>query len=349
MRPVLTFLAILFAGVGPIVAQARVVQSPAGRGLALVETGAGHWIEDPGGAATSVEIPQGTLVSAFHELADGWIVVGHRWADGGNEIVLLRSKGDQIERVEPPARVPDALRTAPVPLIDNGRLAGLAWLEGDGGEKNAVMASRWTGSSWEVAETVSPMTGEAQLALSATVLDDGSSLLVWAAVSGADDEIFWSRPEGGHWRAPARVHPDNDVPDVSPKVVTVAGDALIAWSQYDGKDYRLRVARFADGSWIDTGFVGEEGSLFPTPFPTPGGIGFLYQTATPRSWSLLEIGAEGVTRRRAAMSRRAGETRPLVFVDESETVYLRSVSASAAEATTSDQASWHRLDWTRQP
>ena len=352
MRSILTGFGIVLAVAAPIAAQGTLIQSPEGRGLALVVTNEGVRIEDPAGSAssaTSIEVPQGTLLSDFHELADGWIAAGHRWTDGGSELVLLRQTGQQIERVEPPARAGDAFRIAPVPLIEKGRLSGLAWLEGDSGEKNAVMASRWTGSDWEAIGTVSPMTGEAQLALSGAVLDDGSHLLVWAAVDGGDDEVFWSRLQAGEWSAPARIHPDNDVPDVVPKVVAVAGGALVAWSQYDGKDYRLRVARFAAGSWTDTGILSEEGSLYPTLFPTTRGAGFLYQTASPPSWSLIEVEADGRLRHRTAMSRRGGERKPLVSTNEADSVRLRFVAESTVDKPTPESISWHQLDWIEQP
>ncbi|MCP4202646.1 MAG: hypothetical protein GY769_12010 [bacterium] len=349
MRSILIGLAALLTAAGPMAAQHRVIQSPEGRGLTLVETLEGYRIEEPAGPTTAVEVSQGTTLSAFHELPGGWIAAGHRWTDAGYQLVLLRQTGGEVERLEPPAKTMEAFRMAPALLLEKGELTGLAWLEGDGGERNAVMASRWTGVSWEPVETVSPMTGEAQLALSGAVLGDGSHLLVWAAVDAGDDEVFWSRHQNGGWSSPAKLHPENTVPDIMPRVVAVPGGALVAWSQYDGKDYRLHLARFADGSWIDAGIPSEEGAIHPTLFPTARGAGFLYQTATPRSWALIEIDADGRLRRRAAMSRSPGEARPLVLSDEETSVQLRFVTEVPANEVVSDELPWRRIDWIEQP
>jgi len=358
MHSILKGFAMLIACAGPVMAQGKAIQSPTGRGLAWIETLEGAGVQDPSGSFAAVEIPAGTIVSAFQEFEDGWLAAGQRWTESGSDLVLLRHRAGVIELIEPPAKDSDAFRTAPVPLVErdgqlaSAELAGLAWLEGDGGENNAVMASRWTGDSFEPARVVSPWAGEAQLALSGTVLEKGLALLVWAAVDAGDDDIYWSqanltRSDG--WSPPAKLHPDNEVPDLTPQLAAVPGGALVAWSHFDGTLYRLRVARFAGGEWSDTGITSEETASRPTPFPTAGGsAGFFYQTAAP-TWVLIEIDASGRLLRRAVEDRVPGETRPLVTSDETGSLGIRFVDRPAPHQEKSGGRAWHRIDWIELP
>lgn len=340
----ISFAALVTASL-PIAAQTRVIQSPEGAGSALVETVEGYDIVDLEGARTTVDVPNGASLSAFHELFDGWIAAGTIWTDAGSELVLLRHTDGVTERLEPPRLDAAAFRIAPTPLIERGELWGVAWLEGDGGENNAVMAARWTGSAWEPFRLVSPWIGEAQLSLRGAVLDDGSALLVWAAVEAGDDEILWSHSTGEGWSPPAKLHPDNSVPDITPAVAPVAGGAIAAWSRFDGKSYRLQVARFDNGSWTETGASSEAGAFQPTPFPTAGGAGFLFQTAAPRAWSLVEVDESGRLTRRASTDRLPEQERPQVSSDGTTSLELRFVSEAEAGGAESGPPAWRRTDW----
>ena len=313
MRSVLSGFLACIALAGPLSAQghAGAIQSSVGAGLAVMEEEAGYRVERPDGSFEPLEVPARTRLSAFVELDDGWLAAGDRWTEDGRELVLLRKSGFETELLESPPSEEPALRHNPVPLVKRGALEGLAWLEGDGGEKNAVMAAGWTAGSWGVVETVSPHTGEAQLGLTGAVLDDGRLLLAWAAVDDEDDEILWSRFDGGQWSPPVRAHADNRVPDITPRLAAVEGGALLAWSQDDGRDYRLKIARLDGDAWADTGFSSEAGGLFPSVFPTSGGVGFLYLAGPPRGWSLLQVEAGGRIAARAAMPE-ATRARPMV-------------------------------------
>lgn len=298
--------------------QSEVLQSPRGQGLALVATADGHRVEGPEGLPVEVPVPQGAIITGFHELSDGWIAAGWVWSEDGSRLVLLRDRAGTVEELPAPLKPEASFRTAPVLLVESGRLWGVAWLEGDGGENNAVLAARWLGDEWGLVRAVSPYTGEAQLALTGTVLGDSTSLLAWAAVVGSDDEILWSRWAAVErsWSTPRRAHPDNDVPDIVPKVAATERGPLLAWSSYDGVDYRLRVARLDEQrGWLDTGFVGGAGSLYPTLIPAGAGSAFLYLVTAPEEWAILEVGADGAVARRAATPRVAGEARPLVWLD----------------------------------
>jgi hypothetical protein len=325
------------------------VQSPVGKaGLALVETADGYRLEDGAGTRRRLLVPEGTRLSAVRELGDGWIVAGENRLGQVSDLVLIRQRGSQVETVPGPAVDPiggsAAFRLDPQPLVAAGELVGLAWLEGNDREANAVRAARWTGAFWETTETVAPAVHEAQLALGSAVLADGSWLLVWAAYQESDDDIFWSRYHGGRWSEPQRLHADNDVPDIVPAVVAVAGGALASWSWFDGGDYRLKIARFDGTEWLDTGFRGEEGSLFPSFVERSGAATVLYTSVLPRAWIVLEIAADGSIERRA-VAERGSETRPMIHGPARDGLTMRWIGGGVEGLRVTRTATERRIEW----
>jgi hypothetical protein len=142
--------------------------------------------------------------------------------------------------------------------------------------------------------------------------------LVWSAFDGQDDEIRWSRRDAAGWSAPARLHPGNRVPDITPVVAATARGAIAAWSRYDGGAYRGRVMRFEVGSgWRDEERLGAAGSVFPF-FVTDDALGrpsLVFREGVQGGWDLFEIGAGGEVRshtrwngdaRRRPVVRRTG-------------------------------------------
>ena len=152
----------------------------------------------------------------------------------------------------------------PQALVEAGELVGLVWLEGSDASALGVRAAAWNGTGFAAAEWVAAPIDGSQLALSAAVLGDGSWLLVWSAFDGGDDEIRWSRRDGEAWSAPARLHAENRVPDITPVVAATADGAIAAWSRYDAGSYRGRVMRFdAATGWRDEERIGGPHSVFP--------------------------------------------------------------------------------------
>jgi hypothetical protein len=295
---------------GAVAAQEEPLQAfREGRSLALVPMeGSSARLELPGGRTLRLDLPDRAEVSTLallDGLDGGWAVAGsYPDLTGGRRLFLLRGNDETARPLAEPPGQEGAERRGPVLLVDNGKLAGLAWLEGDGQRSLSVRAAAWTGKAWQPPQQVSWPGPGSQLALAGAVLDDGSWLLAWSAFDGQDDEIVWSRRIGETWLPVRRLSPGNSVPDITPALTSVTaggGGALIAWSRYDGHGYQLRTARFDRGEWRSER-AGPAGSLYPTFLGGSDGIHLLYMDAWPRAWSVLALDAEGRIEARASLA-----------------------------------------------
>jgi hypothetical protein len=300
-----------------------------------------------GGAQTEaqeLEIPPRSRIYDLAATVDGWVATGSTPSEDGFDLLVVQDRdGERVLLASPPDRK-GRYRAQVVALVTDGNLAGIAWVEGDNQKDFEVRAAVWDGANFRAPEVVSPVGPGAQLALRGAVLDDGSWLLVWAAVDGEDDEILWSVRRQDEWSAPARLHRDNSVPDITPALVAVDGGALAAWSWFDGNDYRLRQARFDGESWSEPEVFGERGSLEPGYTVHGEEVRLLYQTIEPPTWTLIELDRTGVTTRRAVWNGETAE-RPLVLAgDEVEAALRWPQGAEKLEA----ERVW-RVPWEREP
>ncbi len=310
LSPLLGFVCLLLYGAAALFAQ-ETAQDPLqvlrnGETLALVPAEDSAWLELPGGRSLELDLPDRTVLSTLASLDAGWMTGGSAPnATGGRNLVLFRGNFANAKRsqtlAEPPGQE-GAIRQSPVLLVDGGRLAGLAWLEGDDPSSLAVRAAAWKGGSWgqnwgSIQQVSHPGPGS-QLALAGAVLDDGSWLLAWSAFDGTADEIVWSRRVGESWLPVSRLSAPNAVPDITPAVTaTPGGGALVAWSRYDGQGYQLRVARFEGGEWQDERAAAPSGSLYPSFV----GSRLLYMEAEPRAWSVLDLDPQGRVKAKASI------------------------------------------------
>ncbi len=236
-----------------------------------------------GNGSPRFELEPGTSVDAFVATRGGWLAVGSKQVAGGRELMLWSGDAGKGDRAAPPApQAPPgrvgAVRAFPVPLLRDGELAGLAWLEGEAADRFAVLASAWDGREWTAPQTVSPPGKGSQLGLTGVVLADGSWLLAWSAFDGEDDEVLSSARRSapsnqapstqapsnqGRWSAPARIGARNQVPDVTPALRADGDGALLAWSRYDGNDYRLVLARLAGRRWEPEEWAAGAGTILP--------------------------------------------------------------------------------------
>lgn len=264
------------------------------------------FVENLHGTAWELPDTAGTRYSSLAAVDGGWIAVGSHLEENRDpessevreslrKLRLLAGDGEGVRSLKAPKLQEGLRRQGAVLIVDGGRLAGLAWLEGDTRRQLAVMASEWTGSRWRTPRVVSPPGPGSQLALSATVLADGSWLLAWSAFDGEDDEILWSRYIGGRWTDPARLSPeDNAVPDVTPALAPSGTGAVAAWSRYENEHYRLKLARFDGTRWLDERTAGGKGTLYPVFLPQASAENrLLFRDAGKRGWTALELGEDG--------------------------------------------------------
>jgi hypothetical protein len=283
----------------------QAISSGDGQLLTLIPEKATARVELPGGQTVAAALPARATLSSFAALDGGWVAAGSvPDANGGRRLFLLRGDDRAARPLPAPPGQASRSRSGPVLLVDGGRLAGLAWLEGDGERAFAVRSAVWTGRAWKAPERVSFPGPGSQLGLTGAVLADGSWLLAWSAFDGHDDEIVWSRRLGNAWQPVKRLSADNAVPDITPALTATAdGGALVAWSRYDGHGYALRMARFARGAWGDEHAAAPTGALYPTFL---GAAKLLYLDAGaqggPRGWSLLDLDPRGRAKARASVA-----------------------------------------------
>ena len=303
-RPVVALLplALLVAASG-VPAQAVAPRAVDGPGAARVAVGGGR-------AVTLPQVP-GLRIENVVGSAGGWMAAGTVAEAAGPRMVLFRGDAGAARALPAPPRSGSALLQEPLPLVGEGGLRGVAWLEGEARGALAVRFAPWNGTGWEPAATVAPPAPGSQLALAGAVLDDGSLLLVWSAHDGGDDEVVWSRSTAAGWTAPRRLAADNRVPDITPSLAAVPGGAVAAWSRLEGSEYRVVAATFREGRWSEPRAIGPRGSLYPTFEAAGAAPQVLFRTAAPRGWTVVELDAEGRAWR-AARTAVAAPQRPLL-------------------------------------
>jgi hypothetical protein len=317
-------LLFFYGSLAAAVAQEDPVQATR-EGLVLIPQGNSARLELPGGGTLSLSLPERAEVSSLAATDGGWAVAGSFPDAAGRQRLFLLKGNDKVFQAlpEPSGQIGEQ-RRGPVLLVDGGRLAGLAWLEGDGLRSLAVRAAAWNGKKWQAPQVVSHPGPGSQLALTGAVLADGTWLLAWSAFDGTADEIVWSERVGASWLPVSRLSAPNKVPDITPALTATTGGALIAWSRFDGHGYQMRMARFEHGAWSDEHVAGPSGSLYPAFLGASDRPRLLYLEAAARSWSVLDMDAEGKVLAKASLSSPSRSlSRPVVDSMPAGSVRLR--------------------------
>jgi len=100
------------------------------------------------GADSRLTLPTGASIDAFASARDRWIAAGSAPVTGGRELVLWAGAGAAVSPLPAPPGRAGAIRATPVPLLRDGELVGMAWLEGEAADRFGVFASAWRGEVW---------------------------------------------------------------------------------------------------------------------------------------------------------------------------------------------------------
>ena len=271
----------------------------------------GPRVIDRKGFSNPLNAPAEARIQSLAKLRSGWLAAGDLPVENRRELYLRLLDAGGLKQLPTPRGSGARLRTEPVVLVADGDLRGLVWLEGESRDSLEVRASHWLGITWSRPLEITTGGDGGALAVDATLLEDGSWLVAWAGSDGEDDEIFWSLVLDGSSTEPLALT-QNSVPDILPTVIRLGSNALLAWNEYDGYEYRVRVSRLFEGRWIDA--WNESGGTFEPFLVLQDGepllLFYRYRDGA-RSWDLAELGGQGEILRRASMAV-TGNDRPLV-------------------------------------
>ncbi|MDA8019081.1 MAG: hypothetical protein MPN21_16695 [Thermoanaerobaculia bacterium] len=318
-----------------------VTPASAGDRVVILDGGKSWAVEESTGLR-SLPAPAGDVVlhKAAHT-ASGRLVAGieqvHRQGKTAERLILWQYGEDSAERIPAPKQLHDAATYAPTPLIEDGVLSGLVWIEGFAPNKTRVLAAQRSGAGWSQPVAVSEFGPGTQIALDVARLSDGSLLAVWAAYDGEDDEIVWSRYDGT-WTRP-RALTANDVPDVTPTLHATKRGAIVAWSGYDGNDYRIQLADFTSAdtaTWSEPRLLQGRGAVSPQFQRTANDAAVLtWRQAVPRTWMAATLrGGELLWAAPAAAPTTQLEGQPLASIRDGAVQLLWPVAASENAANT---------------
>lgn len=123
------------------------------------------------------------------------------------------------------------------------------------------------GDDWSEARTIPELPWTATTPF-ISVGPDGDIWVVFSGNNGDDDDIYYTRLVGTTWTKPARVHAENETPDIHPYFeIDEMGRMQVTWEGYRGDRYRMLRSVWNGEGWeeellledgVDTESVGEE-------------------------------------------------------------------------------------------
>jgi hypothetical protein len=326
------FLALMGLEVWADVAEYELVQPVRNDSGVILHTKTGHArIETDSGILKRLPVRRDETLSSIAEIETGWVLTGTKDSISRREIVMIAVEGSGARRLAAPGGQSEPFRVRPAAVLGPGsELEGLAWLEGPDLRSLSVRFARRQPSEWSEVVEIAPATRGSQSGLTATAMSDRSWLLVWSAFDGNDDDLFFSRMIGDSVSRPARLT-RNSVPDVMPSLVASDDGALLAWSQLEDGDYRVKVSRFDGVAWSAPRTHGLPGAQQAELSRQNNQLRLVYRQAWPREWIVSEISNSGRTERRANFSV-SSNSRPVFTTSVGGTVQMRWPRVGSREA-----------------
>lgn len=237
------------------------------------------------------------------------IVAGTRPTDHGPKLILVESRlGPHGTRLQNEIPGPQALSRRPqssprlFPAVDDQARLSAAWFEGDDPTHNEIWTADLTAEGFTRPRRLATEGPGSQVALQGTTLANGEQVLVWSAFDGEDSEVVWvhRRPavqDNGGWTQPQRLYANNAVPDITPAIVAVDGQALAVWSRFDGETYRLMRSQFNGTKWSTPTYLSVDAGIFPrfkqAPWRQSGPTILSYRAAAPKRWVYQQLDLSG--------------------------------------------------------
>lgn len=339
-------------------------QAPAGAGeLQVLYGDDGAALVWADGHRLTLPSTKGTRFSQPLSVDSRWWVSANEFDGEDQRIVVLAGQGTEILQQSVVHSAAGKTLFASQPVVDDTGLQAVMWLEGTEVRTSEVRYALRHENVWSDPQTLSPRGAGTQTALTVATLDDGSWLALWTAFDGTDSEILWSRRQDGSWSTPNRLDADNQVPDITPRVVAVEGGALVAWSRYDGQDYRLMMARFDSAKanrsatksdtansddpthhlWSPPRMLGGPGTVYPHWTPASQPL-LAFRQAVPAGWTLLQLDPDGKALAQAHTPSRQQEA-PMVRPIDDHQIELRWPSLDTHDDAKATEASRTVLTW----
>lgn len=328
--------ACLIAALSPLTATAQAVEPQVSDelqtvGLQTLYDADGSVLAWNNGRHIALPLAKGSRLGQPRTVGSRWWVSANEPHADGNRIVLIQGEGAEIVDQSVVHSAPGKALFASQPVVDPHGLQAVMWLEGTEVRTSEVRYALRRRDAWSAPETLSPRGAGTQTALSVVTLDDGTWLATWTAFDGDDSDVLWSRYQLGAWSAPTRLGQDNPVPDITPRLLAVDGGALVAWSRYDGHDYRLMVAHFdptqADhntddaGPWSTPQMLGDPGTLYPEWTAAAQPL-LAFRQAVPAGWTVLRLDPQGHPQAKAHLPTQAQEA-PILLPKSSTQLTVR--------------------------
>ena len=181
--------------------------------------------------------------------------------EGFNGFKWVSFSGSLSDRWDVPTSLQDNISPdstwaqSPDVAIDNLGNALICW-DQFGGDQWHIYKSEFRNGMWDHPQDLSDYIGigTTHAQQSKVAMDNsGNAIIIWKQFDGTYSKIFKSEYRNGTWVHPASlsesINPDTGIPNYLQVEMDDTGNAIIAWSQYDGFNDQIYIAEYRIGVW----------------------------------------------------------------------------------------------------